>query len=219
MTRFVSRNQLPVRAASILSLVRISNGRLKRRYNSSCHCSARLPGQTTRQRWRSPRAINSFMRRPAIIVLPAPGSSASRKRSGWRGSISWQTAVIWCGSGSTTDVCTARTGSNRWASRIRGPRTPNGRAHRRRRNSTADRARRPRSSAHRGGRGVHSRLCRPGPCRSARSPRTRTTGHSPLSLGRRAGCRARPRPASGPRVAWCRFPRVRSRLDRLGLLP
>ena len=25
---------------------------------------------------------------PAMIVLPAPGSSASRKRSGWRGSIS-----------------------------------------------------------------------------------------------------------------------------------
>ena len=46
MTRLVSRNQLPVRAASSLSLVRISNGRWKRRYSSSCHCSARLPGQT-----------------------------------------------------------------------------------------------------------------------------------------------------------------------------
>ena len=32
MTRLVSRNQLPVRAASSLSLVRISNGRWKRRY-------------------------------------------------------------------------------------------------------------------------------------------------------------------------------------------
>ena len=32
-----------------------------------------------------------------MIVLPAPGSSASRNRSGWRGSISWYTAVIWCG--------------------------------------------------------------------------------------------------------------------------
>ena len=31
MTRLVSRNQLPVRAASSLSLVRISNGRWKRR--------------------------------------------------------------------------------------------------------------------------------------------------------------------------------------------
>ena len=29
MTRLVSKNQLPVRAASSLSLVRISNGRLK----------------------------------------------------------------------------------------------------------------------------------------------------------------------------------------------
>ncbi len=50
MTRSFSRNQLPVRAASSLSFVRISNGRLKRRYSSSCHCSARLPGQTMRQR-------------------------------------------------------------------------------------------------------------------------------------------------------------------------
>ena len=46
MTRLFSRNQLPVRAASSLSLVRISNGSWKRRYSSSCHCSARLPGQT-----------------------------------------------------------------------------------------------------------------------------------------------------------------------------
>jgi len=46
-----------------------------------------LPGQTTRQRRRSPRAISSFIRRPAIIVLPAPGSSASRNRNGWRGSM------------------------------------------------------------------------------------------------------------------------------------
>ena len=85
MARSFSRNQLPVRAASSLSLVRISKGRWKRRYSSSCHCSARLPGQTMRQRWRSPRAISSLMSSPAMIVLPAPGSSASRKRSGWRG--------------------------------------------------------------------------------------------------------------------------------------
>ena len=44
-------------------------------------------GQTTRQRCRSPRAISSLMSSPAMMVLPAPGSSASRKRSGWRGSI------------------------------------------------------------------------------------------------------------------------------------
>ena len=50
MARSFSRNQLPVRAASSLSLVRISKGRWKRRYSSSCHCSARLPGQTIRQR-------------------------------------------------------------------------------------------------------------------------------------------------------------------------
>ena len=46
------------------------------------------PGQTIRQRCRSPRTISSLMSSPAMIVLPAPGSSASRKRSGWRGSIS-----------------------------------------------------------------------------------------------------------------------------------
>ena len=34
-----------------------------------------------------PRAINSLIRSPAMMVLPAPGSSASRKRSGWRGSV------------------------------------------------------------------------------------------------------------------------------------
>ena len=41
MTRSVSRNQLRVRAASSLSLVRISKGSWNRRDSSSCHCSAR----------------------------------------------------------------------------------------------------------------------------------------------------------------------------------
>jgi len=40
------------------------------------------------QRRRSPRTISSLMSRPAMIVLPAPGWSTSRNRSGWRGSIS-----------------------------------------------------------------------------------------------------------------------------------
>ena len=82
MTRSVSRNQLRVRAASSLSLVRISKGSWNRRYSSSCHCSARLPGQTIRHRSRSPRATSSLINSPAMMVLPAPGSSASRKRSG-----------------------------------------------------------------------------------------------------------------------------------------
>jgi integrase len=64
-----------------------ANGRWKRRYSSSCHWSARLPGQTTKHRCRSPRAISSLMRRPGMIVLPAPGSSASRNRRGCRGSM------------------------------------------------------------------------------------------------------------------------------------
>ena len=37
------------------------------------------------------------------MVLPAPGSSASRNRSGCFGSISSYTAVIWCGSGITVE--------------------------------------------------------------------------------------------------------------------
>lgn len=45
ITRSVSRNQLPEAAASSLSFVRISNRSWKRRSSSSCHCSARLPGQ------------------------------------------------------------------------------------------------------------------------------------------------------------------------------
>ena len=42
---------------------------------------------TMRQRRRSPRTMSSRMKSPVMIVLPAPGSSASRKLSGWRGSI------------------------------------------------------------------------------------------------------------------------------------
>ena len=48
---------------------------------------ARLPGQTTRQRCKSPRTINSLISKPAMIVLPAPGSSARRNRSGCLGSM------------------------------------------------------------------------------------------------------------------------------------
>ena len=44
MTRSVSRNQLRVRAASSLSLVRISNGSWNRRYSSSCHLFGEAAG-------------------------------------------------------------------------------------------------------------------------------------------------------------------------------
>ena len=80
----VSMNQFPELAASRLSFVMISNRSWNRRDSSSCHCSARLPGQTTRQRSRSPRAMSSLIRSPAMMVLPAPGSSAKRNRSGCR---------------------------------------------------------------------------------------------------------------------------------------
>ncbi len=46
------------------------------------------PGVTIRQRRTSSRSSSSLTYSPAMIVLPAPGSSASKKRSGERGSIS-----------------------------------------------------------------------------------------------------------------------------------
>ena len=48
--------------------------------------------------------MSSFISKPAMIVLPEPGSSASRNRNGIRGSIDSYTAVIWCGYGSITEV-------------------------------------------------------------------------------------------------------------------
>jgi len=57
--------------------------------------------------------MSSRMKSPVMIVLPAPGSSARRKESGWRGSIASYTAVIWWGSGSTRLVLTATYGSKR----------------------------------------------------------------------------------------------------------
>ena len=53
--------------------------------SSSCHCSTRPPGAMMSIRVRSPRSINSLAYKPAMIVLPAPGSSASRNLSGVRG--------------------------------------------------------------------------------------------------------------------------------------
>ena len=59
-----------------------------------------------------------------MIVLPAPGSSARRKRSGVRGSSSPYTAVIWCGRACRSLVEIASMGSKRRgvvdAERLRG---------------------------------------------------------------------------------------------------
>ncbi len=54
-----------------------------------------------------------------MMVFPAPGSSAKRNRSGWRGSNSPYTAWIWWGSGMSWDSDTASIGSKRYAKRIR----------------------------------------------------------------------------------------------------
>lgn len=59
-----------------------SKRRSKRVQSSSRHRSTSEPGATTTQVRRRPRARISVMSRPAMMVLPAPGSSASAKRKG-----------------------------------------------------------------------------------------------------------------------------------------
>ena len=90
---------------------RTSKSRENFSFSSSFHCSASPPGQTMRQRFISSRTMSSLISRPVMMVLPAPGSSASRNRNGIRGSISWYTAEIWCGNGWIPEVSTARNGS------------------------------------------------------------------------------------------------------------
>ena len=85
ITREFSWNQLPVRADSSLSFVMISNGKWKRRSSSSCHCSARLPGQTIMQRCRSPRTISSLMSSPVMMVLPDAGVVGQQVAEGLAG--------------------------------------------------------------------------------------------------------------------------------------
>ena len=99
---------MPLIEDSIRSFVKISNLKLNLNSSSSCHCSDKLPGDTIRQRFKSPLIINSLRSNPVIIVLPAPGSSASMNRKGILFNISSYTADIWCGNGSIDEVCTAR---------------------------------------------------------------------------------------------------------------
>ena len=100
-------NGLPSPVALIISRVSSSNCSSNFSLSSSCHCSVSEPGATIRQRSSSPRINSSLISRPAMIVLPAPGSSASRKRIGWRGSMCSYTALIWWGSGSIALLLTA----------------------------------------------------------------------------------------------------------------
>src|SRR5438128_11519072 len=48
--------------------------------SSRCHWKVRFAGVTISVRRIKPRAFSSLRRSPAMIVLPAPGSSARRKR-------------------------------------------------------------------------------------------------------------------------------------------
>ena len=51
---------------------------------SSCHCSTRLSSAMIRQRSRLPRIGSSLISRPAMTVMPAPGSPTSWNLTGWR---------------------------------------------------------------------------------------------------------------------------------------
>ncbi len=50
--------------------------------SSRCHWNVRFAGATISVRRTSPRALSSLSSNPAMIVLPAPGSSASRSGCG-----------------------------------------------------------------------------------------------------------------------------------------
>jgi hypothetical protein len=119
ITRLFSANQLPVRAASSLSFVMISNGRLK----PPVKFVLPLLGEaawTYDQASLKVTAHDEFLNQQSCHDrLTGARIVGSRKRSGWRGSIASYTAVIWCGSGSTSEVWTASTGSKRCAKRMR----------------------------------------------------------------------------------------------------
>ena len=81
----------------IVSAVMRRNCPPKNRSKSSCHFVTRFAGATTSTRLARPSRCASRSHIPAMIVLPVPGSSASRNRStGW-GSIDPYTASVWCG--------------------------------------------------------------------------------------------------------------------------
>ena len=84
--------------------------------SSSCHCLVKPPGVTIRMRSTIFRMMRSS---PVIMVLPAPVSSARRKRIwGW-GRRYLYTASTWCGRGSTILQLMANKGSNWYADLIR----------------------------------------------------------------------------------------------------
>ena len=119
MTRSFSANQLPVRA---LRACRWSGSRTGDRIadtSSSCHCSTRLPGQTIRQRCRSPRSISSLMKQPGhdrlagagVIGQQEPQRLARQHLLVDGGDLVRQRIDI--------EVWTASSGSKRWARLIR----------------------------------------------------------------------------------------------------
>ena len=73
-----SSNRLPVPGRFERVVGQDLEGELERRCSSSCHCSTRLPGADDQQRLQSPADDQFLDGSPAMIVLPAPGSSARR---------------------------------------------------------------------------------------------------------------------------------------------
>src|SRR5438105_3391738 len=64
-------------------------------YNSSCHWMVKGAGVRISTELMTPRSFSSFSSNPAMIVLPAPGSSANKKRSRAWGNIRSYTACNW----------------------------------------------------------------------------------------------------------------------------
>ena len=90
-------NGLPARASSPATMRKSKRNSVR---SSRSQFPTRPAGGTTSTRRMRPRESISRTARPVMMVLPAPASSASRKRSGsWRSMCSY-TAMRWCGSGS-----------------------------------------------------------------------------------------------------------------------
>ena len=109
-----SENQLPVRAASSLSLVMISNGKWKRRSSSSCHCSTSIAGADDQAALQVPSDHQLLDQQAGHDRLAGAGIVGQEKPQRLAGEASrHRRPVIWWGSGSTSEVWTASTGSNR----------------------------------------------------------------------------------------------------------
>ena len=82
MTRFVSRNQFPVRAASSFVVRQDLEGKLKATVKLVLPLLSQVAGANDETTLQVSMHDQFLDEQSAIIVFPAPGSSASRKRNG-----------------------------------------------------------------------------------------------------------------------------------------